>query len=156
MFPSTTDTASPVVGYVLNYARLLRAQSDRYVAQCDSGVLNVADVATSFLHYLSTAKTSFATWAAVDGLYGEFARQMPAKFPTANDAQNAFAAARAAVDDLIAWLEANIPVDASRRIAVQVLSNDGTGRLTPRTITVQAQLDVFRAQLLAFRDAFEA
>jgi hypothetical protein len=74
----------------------------------------------------------------------------------ATAAQTAYQAAQTAIANLILFMEANLPVDGSRRLLSQTLSNDGSGTLAQRTITVAGSIASFRAALVTCRDAFEA
>jgi hypothetical protein len=137
-------------------AKQVRAECVRYIAQCDAGAINLQDVAEAFMAgVLAPIKVELATIALVSGLFAELARQRPSLVDAAT-AQTAYQSAQTAIANLILFMEANLPIDGSRRLLSQTLSNDGSGTLAQRTITLAGSIASFRAALVTCRDAFEA
>ncbi len=158
-FPINGNTADTAAEQAFNLAKNMRQVAVTLIAQCDAGALNCVDAAQTFMHnQLSTGKTKLVALAAVPGIYDALVRMKPNKFADATAAQAAYAAVQTAVNTMIVYMEANIPMDdavVTRRATIQIVSNDGSGTLTARTITNAAQRAAFKAQLEAFRDAFE-
>jgi hypothetical protein len=156
-FPTIDTTPSTYASTVFIRAKQVRAECVRYIAQCDAGAINLQDVAEAFMAgVLGPIKLELATIALVSGLFAELARQRPVAFADATAAQTAYQAAQTAIANLILFMEANLPVDGTRRLLSQTLSNDGSGTLAQRTITVAGSIASFRAALVTCRDAFEA
>lgn len=156
-FPSDVSTIADTVRTVLVRAKQCRQAADSYIAQCDAGALRVNDVAQSLMDsFLRPVKVELASFATQPGLFDEFVRLRPTAFASAAAAQTAYQGALQAVTDMISFIEDNLPVDAQRRLLSLTVSQDDTGTLTQRTITAGASLTAFRAQLVLFRDAFDA
>jgi hypothetical protein len=158
-FPTNDLTPSDAARAILGHARALRSDAQKYIDQCNAGSLNVHDVAAAFCaNHLARVKVQWAALDDVPGVFEELARQKPNQFANAAAAQTAFNAAATAINNMILYIEANIPMDnpaTTRRILSLILSNDGSGTLTQRTITAGASLNAFKAQLETFRDAFD-
>jgi hypothetical protein len=154
-FPTPDTTPSSYASTVFIRAKQVRAECVLLIAQCDAGAINLQDTAESFMAgVLGPIKTELATIALAPGLFAELARQRPSLVDAAT-AQTAYGQAQTAIANLILFMEANLPIDGSRRLLSQTLSNDGSGTLTQRTITVAGQIAAFRAALVTCRDAFE-
>lgn len=154
-----TDDTSPLAAaqLILQRAKALRFDATKYIAQCDAGAINIHDVASAFMaNHLAPVKTQLATLVAIPGVYDALVQLKPNKFADAAAAQTAVAAVQTAINDMIVFLEANLPMDAQRRVLSLTVSNDGSGTLTQRTITAAGSIASFRTQLVTFRDAFEA
>ena len=156
-FPTDSNTPLYAVNGLLTWAKTMRDDAAYFIAQCDAGSLNVYEVARTFMvTHLSRAKINIQVLAAVPGVFDLLAEQKPAAFTGASAAQAAVDDVIVAINDMISFLEANLPMDAERRLLAQVVSEDGTGTLSHRMITAGGALTAFRAQLVTFRDAFEA
>jgi hypothetical protein len=154
-FPTSESTADESAKQALHYARALRAFAVRLIAQCDAGSLDLHEVCYGFLGATCNAlKLKLDALAGVPGIFDALLRAKPGVFASAAEAETALTDARNAIDAMIASLEATIPVDGSRHVLVSILSNDGSGRVSRRTITNPAQLAAFKSELQTFRDGF--
>lgn len=158
-FPTGDTSASVAAQTIFVRAKKIRDDCVTFIAQCDASALNVATICESFMANLAAVKVELAAYASIDGLFAELSRQKPAALADASAAQTAFTEAQSAIQTMITFLEANIPMDdanTTRRVLVKVLSNNGSGTLSARIITNAGQLTAFRGQLVTLRDAFSA
>lgn len=156
-FPTIDTTPTSYAQTVFIRAKQVRAACVTTIAQCDGGSINVHDAAAGFMAgLLGPVKAELAVIHDVNGIFAELARQRPVAFVDAQSAQTAYEAAQSAIATLILFMEANLPVDGSRRLLSLTVSNDGSGSLTQRTITAAPSISAFKTALVTCRDAFEA
>ena len=147
----SSNAAEEAVKYLHSTAKTMRATAAAFVSQCDAGSLNAADVMNWMRDLGKVYKPQWATLAAVEGV-GSW---LETKYGVA-DGDASIAAARTAIQSMIDYLESanGIPVDASNRALTIIVAKDGNGTITGRTITNAPSLATFKANLEAFRDAF--
>lgn len=153
--PATFSAFGPpdiVANVIADDARNARANAAAMIAQCDGGALNLNEILTVFLRNLSIWRTRWPQTTAVAGVLA----QIQARFPAKNVTQATLDAVPPAIQTMIVFIEANFPVEAvTNRPLHLIMARDGTGNVTPRTITAGASLTAFRAALVTFRDAFD-
>jgi len=156
-FPTNNQSPLDAAQTLLVRAKGLRSDAAKYIAQCNAGALNLHDVASGFMaNHLAPVRTEWQGLVEIPGVYQALCTLKPAVFADAAAAQTAVTEALTAIIAMIVYLEANIPMDAQRRILSLEISNNGSGTLTQRTITAPAALTAFRNELMAFQSNFDA
>jgi hypothetical protein len=145
----SSNAAEEAVRQLHATAKTMRAVASSFIAQCDIGSLNLADVMNWMRDLGKIYKPQWAILATVPGV-GVW---LETKYGVVNG-DDAIATAQTNMQSMVDFLEANIPVDASNRPLTIVMAKDGNGTITGRLYTNAPALATFKAKLETFRNTF--
>lgn len=147
----SSNAAEEAVKQLHATAKTMRGVAGSFITQCDIGSLNVADAMNWMRDLGKVYKPQWSVLAAVPGV----GAWLETKYGVA-DGDAAIADAKAAIQTMVDFLEATIPVDGSNRALTIIMAKDGNGTITGRMITSAPSLATFKTGLETFRDAFSA
>lgn len=147
----SSNAAEEAVKQLHATAKIMRGVAANFIAQCDAGSLNIADVMNWMRDLGKIYKPQWALLASVTGV----GAWLETKYDVVGG-DASITTARNAIQAMINYLEGanGIPVDASNRALTIMMAKDGNGTITGRLITNAPSLALFKSNLETFRDAF--